>query len=198
MTKDEENLLITKILDGEVRYFEPLVMKYQDMVFTLAHRVVKNHDDAEEVAQDTFLKAFQNLKNYQSKAKFSTWLYRICLNQAISKTRTKLFVQNQKSDTLDENVSFKSLDDTLQSIEQKERKAIIKSALEKLKDEYAILLTFFYFDEQSIEEISEVLNLSESNVKVKLFRARKKFKEVLSNSFKEELKSMELWKETNI
>lgn len=198
MIKDEEHLLIQKVLAGEVRYFEPLVMKYQNMVFTLAHRIVKNQDDAEEVAQDTFLKAFQNLNSYQSKAKFSTWIYRICVNQAISKTRGKHFIQQQKSEELTENVNFEGIDNVLSQIEKKERESLIKKAINTLPSEASVLLTLFYFDELSVEEISDVLSITTSNVKVKLFRARKKFKEVLTNSFQDELKSMDLWKETNI
>ena len=199
MNRDEESFLIQKVLTGEVRYFEPLIMKYQDMVFTLALRIVKNRDDAQEVAQDTFLKAYQNLNSYQSKAKFSTWIYRICINQAISKTRGKHFTQEQKSIQINEDQhDFKSLNDTLLQIENQEREKIVKTAIKKLPDEYGILLTLFYLEELSIEETSEILQLSISNVKVKLFRARKKFKTLLLKSFGEELKQMDVWKETSI
>ena len=89
MDQKDDRYYISKVLEGDMQAFSYLVDKYKDMVFTLAFRILKNRENAEEVAQDSFVKVYQNLKKFKSKSKFSTWLYRIVYNTAISRVRVK-------------------------------------------------------------------------------------------------------------
>lgn len=198
MNLDEEEKYISRILDGDLSCYELFINKYQNMVYTLALRIVKNNHDAEEIAQDTFLKAYQNLSSYQSKSKFSTWIYRICVNLAISKTRGKKIFSNAIPTNEIENIEIEKEANALAQLEKKEQESIIKSIIDKLPEEAGVLLTLYYYEDLSVDEISKVLNLSVSNVKVKLFRARNRFKKILTTDHKNELNNLDVWRETNI
>ena len=180
---------IDKVLNDDVSAYSTLVDKHKDSVFTVALRIVRSREDAEEIAQDVFIKAYQSLKSFKKESKFSTWLYRIVYNTAISKTRKRhLDTTNLDYDVV-ENYSVDEIIEDVNSLDNDEQKLIINKVIEKLNPEESALINFFYFKENSTEEISEIMNLSQANVKVKLHRIRKKlYKEVqqiLSNDFKE-------------
>lgn len=175
----EDNYYIDKILKGNSNAYAPLINKHKDLVFTIAVRIVKNREDAEELAQDVFIKAFEVLKTFKKQSKFSTWLYRIAFNMAVSKTRKKkLETYNLESEII-ENFSIDEVILDLQELSDKEQKNCIEKALKSLPYEENIIITLFYYDDKSIEEISEITNLSASNVKVKLHRIRKKLYSII-------------------
>ncbi|MCD4677085.1 MAG: RNA polymerase sigma factor [Desulfobacula sp.] len=161
-------------MQGNVNAFSFIVKRYKDMVYTVVYRIIRNNEDAEEIAQDVFLKAYQNLKQFREKSRFSTWLYRIAYNMAISKLR-KRKVQtidiNAYGNEFVENENIPGLDDR---ISEKRQKEIIKTILEELPPEESTLITLYYNDNRNTEEISKITGLSISNVKVKLHRIRKK------------------------
>ena len=180
---------IDKVLNNEVSAYSTLVDKHKDMVFTVALRIVRSREDAEEIAQDVFIKAYQSLKSFKKESKFSTWLYRIVYNTAISKTRKRhLNTTNLDYDVV-ENYSIDEIVEDVNSLDHDEQKIIINKVLEKLNPEERTLISLFYFKENSTEEISEIMSLSQANVKVKLHRIRKRlYKEVhqiLTNDYKE-------------
>ncbi len=180
---------IDKVLNNDVSAYSTLVDKYKDMVFTVALRIVRSREDAEEIAQDVFIKAYQSLKSFKKESKFSTWLYRIVYNTAISKTRKRhLDTTNLDYDVV-ENYSIDEIVEDVNSLDIDEQKIIINKVIEKLNPEESTLISLFYFKENSTEEISEIMSLSKANVKVKLHRIRKKlYKEVqqiLTNDFRE-------------
>jgi len=96
----DDSFYIEKVINGDTSAYTNLVNKHKDMVYTIALRIARNHQDAEEIAQDVFLKAFQSLESFRQKSKFSTWLYRIVYNTAISKIRKK----QPEVTALDENL----------------------------------------------------------------------------------------------
>lgn len=172
---------INKIIEGDVNAFSYLVDKYQHMVFTLAIRMLKSREKAEEVAQDAFVKAYKNLNSFKGDAKFSTWLYKIvyyaCLDE-IKKAKRAPYTEDI------DKASAMNLDDTksgLENLQDEDRKVLINSALSKLNEEEQVILTLFYFDELSLKELSKILDISADTIKVKLFRARKKMAELLKN-----------------
>lgn len=170
----DDRIYIEQVINGNTAAFTVLVDKYKDMVFTIANRIARNQEDAEEIAQDTFLKAFHSLESFKRKSKFSTWLYRIVYNTAISKIRKKRPEITALDEVMIENYSIDEVDHEVNGLDSEEQKNLINLALEKLNEDESTVISLYYLNECSIEEISEITGLTKSNVKVKLHRSRKK------------------------
>lgn len=175
----KDNYYIDKILKGDKNAYASLINKHKNLVFTIAVKILKNREDAEELAQDVFIKAFEVLNTFKKESKFSTWLYRIAFNMAISKTRKKKLETYNLETEIIENFSIDEIVPDLQELTDEEQKNCIEKALNSLSYEENIIITLFYYDDKSIEEISEITNLSASNVKVKLHRIRKKLYSII-------------------
>ena len=175
---------IDKVLSGDTDSFTMLVNRHKGMVFTIVNRILKSREDAEEIAQDVFLKAFQSLQKFKREAKFSTWLYRIAYNTAISKTRKKRIEVSAIEDSVIENYTFDEIIEELDEFSLDDKRKYFENALKKIPEEDALLLTMFYLEENSIEEISEISGLSVSNIKVKLHRIRKKLYQIIEDMMK--------------
>lgn len=190
MELEQDNIYIKRVLDGDRNAFAYLVDKYKSMVFTLALRITKNREEAEEIAQDAFVKAFQSLKSFQGKAKFSSWLYRIVYNTAISQIRK----QEQGRISIDEtNIPEKLYVDSRQnykSLSDEERKKYLEIALDSLHADERMFIILYYYEESNLEEIARIAGITKTNTKVKLFRARKKMLKVLESYLKEEKYSL--------
>ncbi|PQB06284.1 RNA polymerase [Polaribacter filamentus] len=187
MTNNNDQLYIDKVLSGNVNAFAYLVGAYKNMVFSLAFKMTKNREDAEEVSQDTFIKAFKNLKKFKGDSKFSTWLYRIAYHACLDAIK-----KNKKHTTLLEinEVTYNqivSVDTILQGIERKERAKIMDECLFKLPEDERSLIWMFYFDELNLKEIIAVTEISESNLKVKLHRARKRLLAIVKENIEPEI-----------
>jgi len=170
----DDNHYIDRILSGDVAAYAMLVAKHKNLVFSIALKILNNREDAEEVAQDCFLKVFQALKTFEKKSKFSTWMYRIVYNAAISKTRKKKLDVVPMDNYVINNYTEEEVASGMDEIDPEAQKAMIEKAMERLTDEDNLLITLFYKSENSIEEISNITGLSMSNVKVRLHRIRKK------------------------
>jgi RNA polymerase sigma-70 factor (ECF subfamily) len=186
MAQMDDNAIIANVLDGDTAAFEHLVNRYKDMAFSIARRVCSNAEDAEEVAQDAFLKAYQALDKFKQESKFSTWLYRIVTNTAISSTRKKKVAMASLDETMVENFSEDEVQENLNAMGSEEKSRCIKEAMQQLHPQDCLLINMFYTDELSIEEISEVSGLSQANVKVRLHRIRKKLYVLLAELFKKQ------------
>lgn len=181
MTQNTDQDYIEQIRAGNVNAYAMLVTKYKAMTFTLALRVVGNREDAEEVAQDTFVKAYKALDTFKGTSKFSTWLYRIVYNTSLDYVKKKKrVVLSEHIDEINES-DIGTMQDAMSYLEAKEKKQMIESALSKLPEEERVLLTLFYFEELSLKEISEIVKISYDNVKIKLHRSRKKLYHILKN-----------------
>ena len=186
--KDEiEDIIIDKILDGDQAACRIIIDKYKSFVFNLAFRIINNKEDAEEVAQDSFIKAFKHLESFNRKAKFSTWLYRIAFNTAVSKTRKKKVVKNEISNIPESVLPVASFDSSFQLLKEEQQQQIIQLILNKLSANEKALVTMYYMEEMPMEEIATVTGLSKSNVKVKIHRARQKLYKYLSQLLKNEM-----------
>ncbi|MBC5836357.1 RNA polymerase sigma factor [Flavobacterium muglaense] len=187
MIQIEDTYYIKKVLAGDTKSFAVLVDRYRDLVFTLALRMLKNREEAEEVAQDTFIKVFKSLSKFKGEAKFSTWIYRITYNSCLD--ALKKYKQEYQKDTIDEFTErqLATLDNAFEILADKEQSQIIEACLQKLPEEESFLLTLYYFDEQSIAEIAKIVAISEANVKVKLFRSRKKLAALLKEKLEPEI-----------
>jgi RNA polymerase sigma factor (sigma-70 family) len=187
MSTISDQQYIDKILQGDTNAFAALVNRYKDMIFTLSLKMVKNREEAEEVAQDTFIKAYSSLRKFKGDSKFSTWIYRVAYNTCLDRIK-----KNKKEDlniSIDEFSShlIKTMDNALSALEDKERKQTIQNCLNLLPGEENYLLTLFYFEEQSLEEIGKIMSITPNNVKVKLFRSRQKLAVILKKQLEPEV-----------
>ncbi len=173
MTTNDQHY-INQILNGDANAFTVLVDRYKDMVFTLALRMVKNREEAEEVSQDTFVKMYKSLNKFKGDSKFSTWIYKIAYNTSLDRLKkNKKFINDVAIDEYTAH-QLKTLNNALNALEIKEKEHAIKQCLNLLPAADSFLLTLYYFEEQTLDEIAQTMNLTSNNVKVKLFRSRKK------------------------
>ena len=179
MKYQEDSHYIDRVLGGDISAYGQLVAKHKNLVFSIALKILNNREDAEEIAQDTFLKAFHALKTFERKSKFSTWLYRIVYNAAISKTRKKKLDLIPMDNYLIHNYPDEDYSSTVDMISPEEQRIMITRAMKSLSDDENLLITLFYKGENSIEDISQITGLTTSNVKVRLHRIRKKLHEEL-------------------
>ncbi len=186
----QDKYYIERVLRGDINAFTYLVDEYKGMVYTIALRMLKNSEDAEELAQDTFVKAFNSLKDFKFESKFSTWLYRITYNGAISKLRKKQIEVYNVEDTVLPDSEVVSAYNAINELTRNEQKKYINETIEKLKEDDALIITLYYLQENTIEEICEITGLTLSNVKVKLHRARKRFYDELKTILKDEVKTI--------
>ncbi len=183
--------LIEQTLAGDQSAYADLVKRHQRFVFTLAMRFTKTREDAEEVAQDSFIKAYRSLQNFEGHSKFSTWLYSIVYTTAMT------FLRKKRLDTssLDDENNFIQVDNQGGGMdndlaENRSRSYYLNQAIEQLLPDDALIITLFYKGEQSLEEIAVTLGIEPNNVKVKLFRARQRLKEKLERTLKHEVKEL--------
>jgi len=169
-----DNFYIEKVRKKETSAYSFLVDKHKDMVFSIALRILRSREDAEELAQDVFVKAYQSLDTFKGDSKFSTWLYRIVYNAAISKTRKKKIETVDLDYNLIDNYSTDEIKEDINRLEYDEQKQIVHKVLESLNPEDSMMVSLFYFNENSTEEIGEIMGLTQANVKVKLHRLRKR------------------------
>ena len=190
MDNNSDQIYIDKVLQGDTNAFAYLINKYKDMVYTIAIKIVKSHEDAEEVAQDSFLKAYEKLDSFKGNSKFSTWLYTIAYRNSITKIRKKKVATSDIDEYVMDNYSEGSELPQLEAIKNGEQQKYVREAIGRLPEKDALLITLFYMNESSVEEIEQITNLTQSNIKVKLFRARKKLNTELSFLLKEEVKTI--------
>ena len=182
MERLSDNYYVEKIRDGEIACFAPLLERYSKQVFSLVVRIVGNKEDAEELAQDVFVKAYSSLSSFRGECSFSTWIYRIAYNIAISATRKKArdFVpvdENSVMDIVDETDEIVFEDSDSGSM----RFVYLNHALDELSPEDRALITLFYKEGWLIGEIAVITGLTETNVKTKIFRIRKKLFVLIKN-----------------
>ncbi|WP_431128752.1 RNA polymerase sigma factor [Flagellimonas flava] len=177
---------IAAILNGDTQEFTILVDQYKDLVFTVAIRTLKNREEAEEVAQDTFIKVFKSLKNFKGEAKLSSWIYRIAYNTCLD--RVKKHKKELKNTPIEEvkSEAVMEMGNALDGMVMQERAETIKRCIQLLSPVDAALLTLFYFEEKDLKEMAKALNLSANTAKVKLFRARNRLGAILKKQLEPE------------
>lgn len=174
--------LIDRVLSGDTAAYRGLVERYQHMVFSLAVRMLKNRELAEETSQDVFVKAYLGLQGFRGSSKFSTWLYKIAYHRILDAALAEGRKPELRSDLAPEKVSARSNDDTWSQLMEHERSVVLKQALDRLEPADRSLLSLFYLQEQSLQEVSEITGMSQGTVKVRLFRARERLKAQLAAS----------------
>lgn len=179
MTTNEELILVANILEGNTPAFAKLVDQYKDLVYTLAVRMLKNREEAEEVSQNVFIKIFKSLSSFKGDSKLSTWVYRVTYNSCLDQLKkNKKHLMDVPIDEYNYN-KIDSIDNALEGLIKEERVQLIRNCVNKLPEESSAIITLFYFDELSLDEISGITGIESNTVKVKLFRARKKLAKIM-------------------
>lgn len=189
-TTDTE--IINQVLKGDRQAYAMLVNRYQDYVFTLVFRMLKNREDAEEVAQDVFIKAYRALADFKGASKFSTWLYTIANTSSLSFLRKKkLDVHSLDNERVFEVADSQDSGMSANQVEVKSRVAMVTRAIAMLSADDAEIITLFYKAEQNLEEIALILGVEVNTAKVRLHRARGRLKEKMEKHFAPEVKDLQ-------
>jgi RNA polymerase sigma-70 factor (ECF subfamily) len=175
MIERDDSILVRQCLEGDRRSFEELVRKYVKPIFNLALRMVSDSENAADIAQTTFIKAYENLRTFDLKLKFFSWLYRIAINEALN------FLEKQRpSEELSEEIA--SGDPTPdEAIGEAERDEIIQQALMRLTPDLRSVIILRHFTGLTYAEMSSALSIPERKVKSRLFSARRRLRELLLN-----------------
>ncbi|HVM89122.1 MAG TPA: sigma-70 family RNA polymerase sigma factor [Puia sp.] len=184
--------IISRVLKGDQQAYAQIVERYKNYIFTLTLRMVDNREDAEEISQDIFIKAYRSLADFRGESKFSTWLY------TITRTSCITFLRKKKLDTtsIDNEKTYIQVESResgfkANTIEQKSKHAMVNEAIRMLSPDDAQVITLFYKGEQTLEEIGNVLGLDSNTVKVKLYRARQRLKEKMEKYFSHEVREIQ-------
>jgi RNA polymerase sigma factor (sigma-70 family) len=175
---DPDAELIQHVAESDEKAFEQLVQKYQHAVFNTIYRYIGNYEDVEDVAQEIFLKVWHKAKSFKKKYTFSTWLYRITVNQCLNyRSRHK-----RKLVSLDEMTQNRKIPDSLiveVDHEQRNKAEIVRRSLNTLPDRQRIALILSQFEEKTYKEIAEIMNTSISSVESLIYRAKQGLKKKL-------------------
>jgi RNA polymerase sigma-70 factor (ECF subfamily) len=165
---------VKRILDGDTNMFSVLLERHERPVHSLIMQIIPSREDAEELTQDVFIKAFRNLGSFRGGCSISTWLYRIAYNTAISATRKRKVTYPAFDEDALNNIPDETVDRLLENDEDEELINKLEQAIERLQVEDKALISLYYTQDKPVNEISAILQISPENVKVRLFRARKK------------------------
>lgn len=187
MTIFNDKHYINLVLNGAINEYEVLVNQYKNFVYSLAFKMVKNSEDAEEVAQDSFLKAYKSLKSFNEDSKFSTWLYKITYNICLDYLRkNKIILADIYANDVVKNLDSDDIT-AIKLIEKKELKSAVQNCLNQLPNADAFLLSLYYYEDLSIKEIALIMNLNSNHIKIKLHRSRKKMALILKSTLEPEI-----------
>ena len=180
--KDDERL-IAKAQEGDLYSFDLLVKKYQKKIYFLAYRMVKNHDAADDMAQETFINAYSSIKSFKLGYSFYTWLYRICMNLSINYLKRQKFVipESQFEEEVGPLEKETKNEDPLNLLVQKEQERKIEQAIDSLPPKYKTVFVLRVYEDLSYEEIAQTLKISLGTVMSRLFRARERLQELLKD-----------------
>ena len=181
MERRSDNYFIEKVLSGETESFTHLLDRYSKRVFTLIVKIVGNYEDTEELTQDVFVKAYGSLSKFRGESSFSTWIYRIAYNMAISETRKKANDIISIDESVLSDVPDEPEETFLDDLEANLRVVYLNRALEQLSPDERAMILLFYKENKTMEEIAMIIGLTETNVKTKMFRIRKKLFVLIKN-----------------
>ena len=188
MTREEESAIIAKVLDGDADAFEPLVVAHQSFVYNIALKMLSNPDDAFDISQEAFIKAYRSLKDFKGESSFSSWLYRITANMCLDFMRRNKKRKSASIVYLDDEDELKELElpdtrfDPVTELERKELRGAINDALNLLPEDQRSILLLRELNGMSYAEISEALKLEQGTVRSRLSRARARLAKILKEN----------------
>lgn len=178
---EDERELIQKAKQGNLYFFEKLVKKYQKKIYGLAFRMTKDHDSADDLAQETFVKAFTSIRSFKEEHNFYPWIFRICMNLSINYLKRKRFMVSE-SELLPRKLEEKEgTSDPMSELMKDELLDKINSSIDKLPPPFKAVFILKVYEELSYEEIAKTLNTSVGTVMSRLFRARERLQKLLKD-----------------
>ena len=172
--------LIEEVRNGKRRAFTELMRRYQQRIYWAARRIVGTHEDADDIAQETFVKAYTALGDFRGDSSFYTWLYRIAINLSLNAIRKRQLVNYlRENDTIGR--FFPSTEDPSRQVEFKETQSRLQEAIARLPEKQRAVFVMRYYDEMSYEEISEVMKTSVGGLKANYFHALRKVREYMTD-----------------
>jgi RNA polymerase sigma-70 factor (ECF subfamily) len=174
MIIDPDLVIIDRVLAGEQNAYAEIVERHKRYVFTIAFRVLQNRPEAEEAAQDAFIKAYHHLAGFNRQSKFSTWVYRIVFNTAISYKR-----KNKPSFQTIEKTVIAYGQEADGVLEKTDKRHYLNQAMARLNEADRTALSLFYLEEFSLEEIAEITGMQANTIKVRIHRARQRLADEL-------------------
>lgn len=185
-----DDYYIGEILNGDPGSYSHIIDKYKDMAYSLSFKILENREDAEDAAQEAFVKAYKSLYLFKGDSAFKTWFFSIVYNTSVSKLRSTRKSRNTVRNSELTDIEVHETESALNKLKSLDRQYYLQQALSKLETEERSLLTLFYYDSIPVNEISQITGLSLSNVKVKLHRSRKKLYLILKALLKDEIISI--------
>jgi RNA polymerase sigma-70 factor (ECF subfamily) len=180
---EDDAELIAKAQEGDLFSFDHLVKKYQKRIYALAYRMMKNHDAADDIAQETFINAYSSIKSFKLGYSFYTWLYRICMNLSINYLKRQKFMISESQFEEEANPLEKETvdEDPLSLLVQKEQERKIEQAIDSLPPKYKAVFVLRVYEDLSYQEIAQTLKISVGTVMSRLFRARERLQALLKD-----------------
>ncbi len=179
MNIDREKYIITEVLKGDYKLFGELIRAYQSPLFHFINRIVRNRDDALDIAQDTFFKAYRSLKSFRFKSKFSTWLFQIGYYESLN-----FIKKHARRHEIEQKITLTfSMDEHTLGIERVELNETIENILSRLKDRQRIALHLLYKEDKSYKEIAKIMGLPINTVKTHIRRGKEALKQMLSEFY---------------
>lgn len=181
----DDSYLINKIKEGNYNAFNLLIHRYESYVYTILRRMLTSKEDAEEAFQDTFMKVYRSIDKYQDSSKFSSWVFKIAYNTGLDYIK-----KTKRTDPLEGKEYNISTNENIEAdISKKELRKSLVGLIEKLGEGEQVIMTMYYFEEMTIKEMAEITTFSETNIKTKLHRARKKIRAMITGNLKDEILS---------
>jgi RNA polymerase sigma-70 factor (ECF subfamily) len=180
MNQPDELKLIQDFNNGNEQAYNQLVLRYKEKVYWIVRRMIPDHDDADDITQNVFIKAYQSLPSFKGDSSFYTWIYRIAINLSLNEIRRKKF---RRTFSIDEEIHQISSSDALplEVMERNERTQLIKKAIERLPEKQKKVFLLRYYEELPYDEIAKILHTSVGGLKANYFHAVKKIGEYLKN-----------------
>lgn len=190
MENKADEYYIREVLKGDSGSFSHLVEKYQQLAFSLSLKILNQREDAEDSAQEAFIKTYNSLRSFNGKSSFRTWFFRIVYNTAIIKLRRLKKAELKIEDTRISETELSEIENTMSQFNTEDRVKYLKLGLEKLETDEQALLHMYYYDDFPMDEVAKITGLTVSNVKVKIHRSRKRLLKELTLILKDEVISI--------
>jgi RNA polymerase sigma-70 factor (ECF subfamily) len=181
----DDHELVARLRAGDQRAFAELIDRYKARIYHTTLRILGNREDAEEAAQDTFVRAYRGLENFRKEATFSTWIYRICVNTCLNLLESRKRFKAQDIDSTPvEDLPF--IESAESDFAEEDLQARIFSTMEKLPAKYRTVLVLYHIQHLAYQEIAEIMQMPMGSVKTHLFRARAMLRERVLRQFSRE------------
>ena len=177
--REVDSSLIRQIKRGKYELFDVVIQEYQNPLFAFLYRMVRDADDARDLCQDTFFKAYKYIRSFKEEAKFSTWLFRIGYRLALNMIKRR----KKHAESLENIDMGKDVEDSVKKLERKEAGLIVGRIMDEIHTNYRVALHLFYKEEKTYNEIATIMKIPENTVKSHIFRGKEAIRKILAQKY---------------